>query len=291
MDFPKQLNKESIDLLANDFPHGNKFEVEHSSISKTPFLKSGLKVGSNSYSVFTSFKNNIYNTDNEIKFDNNGISLWDIKYKPTFFKDKVNICGKYSVKKNGKQADAFEVYGGYDTPELSLHTSVNVLNFYFKFINLCSHRKLPNFKIGGQIEGDLDIRNFKYSIGASYNQKYQENSYILSIFSSPVNNRFFGSLTFNLFLKNRNINSNAVSIEVSQNIVEKKTNINVASLWKIHEDGTYLKTKITNDTKVALSLTHKYNDLLTVTLGSQVDLSKLSQADNTKFGVKLSLKT
>ncbi|ETW33141.1 hypothetical protein PFTANZ_06141, partial [Plasmodium falciparum Tanzania (2000708)] len=55
--------------------------------------------------------------------------------------------------------------------------------------------------------------------------------------------------------------------------------------------NTFVKTKISNDTKVALSLTHKYNEFVTITLGSQVDISKMSLPDNTKFGMKLYLKS
>lgn len=289
MDFPKLLNKPSLDLLKNDFAHVNKFELEHTSVSKYPLLKSGLTFSNNTYSVYTSFKNNIYNTQNEIKFDNNGINLLDIKYQPVFAKH-VNVCGKYT-RASGKSKDAFEVYSEYNTDEMKAFASLNVLNFNFKLNNMYSYYKYPNLKIGGEIQGSMDVKNFQYSLGASYTNNHNDSFYIFSIRSSPLNHHFFGMLTCNLFLQNKKINNNAVSVEINQNIFENKTNINVASIWHINNKNTFVKTKISNDTKIALSLTHKYNDFLTVTLGSLVDMSKLSLPDNTKFGIKLYLKS
>lgn len=289
MDFPKLLNKPSLDLLKNDFSHTNKFELEHTSISKFPLLKSGLTFSNSTYNVYTSVKSNIYSTQNEIKFDNNGINLLDVKYQPNFVKN-VNLCGKYS-RISGKSKDAFEVYSEYNTEEMKAFASVNVLNFYFKLINIYSHHKYPKIKIGGEIQGGMDVKNLQYSLGASYTNNHNDNFYIFSIRSSPLNHRLFGMLTCNLFLQNKKMNNNAVSVEVNQKIFENKTNINIASIWHINNKNTFVKTKISNDTKIALSLTHKYNDFLTVTLGSLIDVSKLSVPDNTKFGIKLYLKS
>ncbi|CRH03831.1 voltage-dependent anion-selective channel protein, putative [Plasmodium relictum] len=289
MDFPKLLNKPSIDLLKNDFPHSSKFELEHTSISKYPFLKSGLSFSNNTYSIYTSFKNSIYDTKNEIKFDNSGINFLDIKYQPAFIKN-VNLCGKY-MKNSEKADDTFEIYSEYNTEDTNIFSSINVRNFFFKYIHVYSHPKYPNFKLGGLIQGNLDIKNLQYSFGGAYTKNHNDNHYIFSFRSIPSNKHLYGLLAFNLFFQNKNINDNAVSIEVVQNMIEKKANINVASIWYLNNKNTFIKTKISNDTKVALSLTHKYNEFVTVTLGSQIDLSKISLPDNTKFGVKLYLKS
>ncbi|CDO66788.1 voltage-dependent anion-selective channel protein, putative [Plasmodium reichenowi] len=289
MDFPKLLNKPSLDLLKNDFPLSSKFELEHSSISKHPFLKSGFTFSNNTYSIYTNFKNNIYNSKNEIKFDNSGISLLDIKYEPGFIKN-LNLCGKYT-KTNGKEDDTFEVYSEYTTDDMNIFSSVNVRNFAFKYIHVSSHPKYRNFKFGGLLEGNMDINNLQYSFGGAYTKHHKDNLYIFSLRSIPSNKHFYGSLALNLFFQNKSINDNAISVEVIQNIMEKKANINVASIWYLDNKNTFVKTKISNDTKVALSLTHKYNEFVTITLGSQVDISKMSLPDNTKFGMKLYLKS
>lgn len=289
MNFPKLLNKPSLDLLKNDFPHTNRFELEHTSISKYPLLKSGLTFSNNTYSVYTSFKNSIYSTQNEIKFDNNGINLLDIKYQPNFVKH-ANICGKYS-RSSGKNNSVFEIYSEYNAEDMKAYASVNVANFYFKLINLYSLPKYPNIKIGGEVQGSMDIKKFQYSLGATYTNHHNDNFYIFSIRSSPVDHHFLGTLTCNFFLQNRKMNNNAMSVEVNQNVFENKTNMNIASIWNINNNNTFVKAKISNDTKIALSLTHTYNDFLTVTLGSLIDMSKLSSPDNTRFGIKLYLKS
>ncbi|ETW53962.1 hypothetical protein PFUGPA_03835 [Plasmodium falciparum Palo Alto/Uganda] len=99
----------------------------------TAFLKSGFTFSNNTYSIYTNFKNNIYNSKNEIKFDNSGISLLDIKYEPGFIKN-LNLCGKYT-KTNGKEDDTFEVYSEYTTDDMNIFSSVNVRNFAFKYIH------------------------------------------------------------------------------------------------------------------------------------------------------------
>ncbi|CAD2093278.1 voltage-dependent anion-selective channel protein, putative [Plasmodium vinckei] len=289
MDFPKLLNKQSLDLIKNDFPHSNKFELEHISVSKQPFLKSGFTFSNNTYNIYTNFKNNVYNTKNELKFDNSGISLLDIKYEPNFIKN-LNICGKYT-KSSEKKEDSFEVYGEYTSENMSVFSSINVRNFFFKYIHVGSHPKCPNFKFGGMVQGDLDYKNLQYSLGGAYTKNYFDKQYIFSIRSLPTNKCLYGTVALNLYYQNRNINDNAVSIELLQNIPEKKATINVASIWYLNDKNTAVKTKISNDTKVALSLTHKYNEFVTISVGSQVDITKMSLPDSSKFGVKLYLKS
>ncbi|GAW82915.1 voltage-dependent anion-selective channel protein [Plasmodium gonderi] len=289
MDFPKLLNKPSLDLLKNDFPHANKFELEHTSVSKQPLLKSGFTFSNNTYSVYTNFKNNIYNTKNELKFDNTGISLLDVKYQPNYVKN-LNLCGKYT-KNNLKGDDSFEVYSEYTSDNMNIFSSVNVRNFFFKYVHVGSHPKYPEFKFGGLVQGNLDIKNLQYSFGGAYTNNKHDNQYIFSIRSIPSNKHVYGSVAVNLFFQNKNINDNSVSIELIQNIIERKANINVASIWYLNNKSTAIKTKISNDTKVALSLTHKYNEFVTVSVGSQVDVTKMSLPDSTKFGVKLYLKS
>ncbi|VWU50614.1 voltage-dependent anion-selective channel protein, putative, partial [Hepatocystis sp. ex Piliocolobus tephrosceles] len=274
-------------LLKNDFPHANKFELEHTSVSKQPLLKSGLTFSNNTYSIYTNLKNSVYNTNNEIKFDKTGISLLDIKYEPKFVKN-LNLCGKYT-KSNEKEADAYEVYGEYNTNSMNVFTSVNVRNLYFKYIHVGSHPKFPELKIGGTLQGHLDNKNLQYSIGGAYTKNYFDKKYIISFRSLPTNKHICGSLAFNLYYQNKNINDNAVSMELIHNIMERKANLNIASLWYFNNKNTSIKTKISNDTKIALSLKHKYNEFVTIVLGSQVDVTKISMPDNTKFGVKLYL--
>ncbi|SBS87280.1 voltage-dependent anion-selective channel protein, putative [Plasmodium ovale] len=278
-----------IDLLKNDFPHSNKFELEHTSVSKQPFLKSGFTFSNNTYSIYTNFKNSIYNAKNEIKFDNAGISLLDIKYEPGFIKN-LNLCGKYA-KNNGKEEDTFEVYSEYSSENMNIFSSVNVRNFFFKYIHVGTHPKFPDFKFGGLLQGNLDNKNLQYSVGGAYTKNYHDSQYIFSFRSIPSNKYLYGTIALNLFFQNKNINDNAVSIELVQNIVERKANINIASIWYLNNKSTAIKTKISNDTKVALSLTHKYNDFVTISFGSQVDVTKMTLPDNTKFGVKLILKS
>ncbi|ANQ10547.1 Uncharacterized protein PCOAH_00048220 [Plasmodium coatneyi] len=289
MDFPKLLNKPSLDLIKNDFPHANKFELEHTSISKQPFLKSGFTFANNTYSIYTNLKNNIYNTKNEIKFDATGISLLDVKYQPTYVRN-LNLCGKYT-KSNGKEDDTFEVYSEYSSPHMNIFSSVNVKNLFFKYIHVGSHPKFPEFKFGGLLQGNMDVKNLQYSFGGAYTKNNYDSQYIFSFRSIPTNKHAYGSLALNLFFQNKRLNGNAVSIELIQNIVEKKSSINVASIWYLNDKNTAVKTKISNDTKVAVSLTHKYNEFVSISLGSQVDITKMSLPDSNKFGVKLFLKS
>ncbi|SBS95337.1 hypothetical protein PMALA_046980 [Plasmodium malariae] len=268
MDFPKLLNKPSLDLLKNDFPHANKFELEHTSVSKQPFLKSGFTFSNNTYSIYTNFKNNVYNTKNELKFDNTGISLVDVKYEPGFVKN-LNICGKYT-KSSGKEDDAFEVYSEYNADSMNVFSSVNVRNLFFKYIHVYAHPKYPNLKFGGQLQGNLDVKNLQCSLGGAYTKHFYDTQYIFSFRSIPSNKHLYGSFALNLFFQNKNINDNAVSIELIQNIIERKANINIASIWYLSNKNTAIKTKLSNDSKIALSLTHKYNEFVTVSLGSQV---------------------
>ncbi|CAG9475700.1 voltage-dependent anion-selective channel protein, putative [Plasmodium vivax] len=289
MDFPKLLNKPSLDLIKNDFPHANKFELEHTSVSKQPFLKSGFTFANNTYTIYTNLKKSIYDTKNEIKFDASGISLLDVKYQPAYVKN-LHLCGKYT-KSNGKEDDTFEVYSEYASPHMNVFSSVNVKNLFFKYVHVGSHPKFPEFKFGGQLQGNLDVKNLQYSLGGSYTKSNFDSQYIFSFRSIPTNKHAYGSLAVNLFFQNKSLNDNAVSIELIQNIIEKKSTINVASIWYLNDKSTAVKTKISNDTRVAVSLTHKYNEFVSVSLGSQVDVSKMSLPDSTKFGVKLLLKS
>ncbi|CAA9990303.1 voltage-dependent anion-selective channel protein, putative [Plasmodium knowlesi strain H] len=289
MDFPKLLNKPSLDLIKNDFPHANKFELEHTSISKQPFLKSGFTFANNTYSIYTNLKNNIYNTKNEIKFDATGISLLDVKYQPTYVRN-LNLCGKYT-KSNGKGDDTFEVYSEYTSANTNIFSSINVKNLFFKYVHVGSHPKFPQFKFGGLLQGNMDVKNLQYAFGGAYTKNSYDSQYIFSFRSIPTNKHACGSLALNLFFQNKRLNDNAVSIELMQNIVENKSSINVASIWYLNDKNTAVKTKISNDTKVAVSLTHKYNEFVSISLGSQVDITKMSLPDSTKFGVKLFLKS
>ncbi|KJP85798.1 hypothetical protein AK88_04557 [Plasmodium fragile] len=289
MDFMKLLNKPSIDLIKNDFPHVNKFELEHTSVSKQPFLKSGFTFANNTYSIYANLKNSIYNTKNEIKFDATGISLLDVKYQPAYVKE-LNLCGKYT-KGQGKEEDTFEVYSEYTSDYMSVFSSVNVKKLYFKYMHVGSHPKFPEFKFGGLLQGKLEVKNLQYSFGGAYVKNNSDNQYILSLRSIPTNKHAYGSFALNFFFQNKNLNDNAVSVELIQNIAEKKSTINVASIWYMNDKNTAVKTKISNDTKVALSLTHKYNEFVSISLGSQVDITKMSLPDSTKVGVKLFLKS
>lgn len=304
----KDMNKASGDLLAKDFVHSRRWDVDFKHFAKnTSFIQNANinEVGTcdaqstAKYSCETGFieaKVGTSATVLEAQYNVPGVpgltvgSKFDRSFQKMGVSDMVDLSSEYATK-NGTHCRL-----GVN-PFLASWSASAVTSIFQK--------EAGKVLVGGEIAGNADIRKLKYAIGASYVEASKDLSYIASIQATQHNGSHLGKITGNIYARSSKLGASEYSAEVSHILSSSKTSLAFGGLWfvdrldlpKQDRSGsnsygytTFIKAKMTHDSQISTSLTHKFSDLLTASIGAQIDLSKgLQSQESIRYGIKLNV--
>lgn len=107
---------------------------------------------------------------------------------------------------------------------------------------------------------------------------------------APHGDAIFGRLIGHVHGKTMETKPTELAAEVDYNVLDGRTNIQFGGLWYLNDQrDTFFKAKLSQNARMSVALTHKVCDYVSATIGSQIDVTKPSNPDAVKHGLKLEI--
>jgi len=297
----KDLNKASTDILTKDFPHDKTWDVEFKHSNKNPeFTQNAFVAATGGLDTSSTVKYVVKDATLEGKLGNSGAGHVDLKFRLDSFVKGLTV-GARNERRTGKTvADVFSVSSEYYSPSFHGKLQVEPLAASWSVNGVASYKKpdLGNIMVGGDVSGGMEPSSVKYALGAAFvgEDSGSDCRWMVSLKTAPQDGAAFGKLFGNVHvatLKSGNGINSAVpgpaelAAEVQYSLLDQKTALSFGGKWYTDSSRhNFFKSKLNADGKVVLSMTHKLSDLVTATLGVQLDGMKASHPDTLKYGLK-----
>jgi len=293
----KDLNKSSVDGLTKDFPHDKPWDVEFKHSSKNPqFTQNACVSAAGGFDSSSTLKYFVKDSTVEAKLANNGGGHVDFKLGLDQYVKGLTF-GTRAERRAGKAAaDVLSFSSEYKAPSLHGKFQVEPFSASWAANAVASYKKMDvgNFQVGGEASGALDVSSLKYAVGAAFvgETKTGDCQWTLSVKTAPQEGATFGKLFGNIHVATlKPLNSSGpaeLSAEVQHSLIDQKTAISFGGLWYTDASkNSYVKAKLNQDAKLDFSVTQKLSELVTATLGTQMDSLKGAHPDILKYGLKL----
>jgi len=302
----KDLNKGSTDVLTKDFPHDKTWDVEFKHSNKNPeFTQNAFVAASGGLDASSTVRYVIKDTTLEGKLGNTGAGHVDVKFGLDKFVRGLTVGAKNERRIGKTVADVFSISSEYYSPSFHGKAVVEPITASWAVNGVASYKRsdIGNLMIGGDVSGGMESSSIKYAVGAAYigEDKGTDCRWTVSLKTAPQDGNAFGKLYGNVHVTTLNkpgnnakdIVSNTtpgpaeLAAEVQYSLIDQKTALSFGGKW--YTDSTrnnFFKSKLNADGKVVVSMTHKMSDLMTATLGVQLDGMKASHPDTLKYGLK-----
>jgi len=287
----KDLNKSSKDLLIKDFPHETPWDLEYKYKGDNINLTNTANVSiAGGLDASTLVKYTQCNVTSEIKVTSGGGAVWDLKQVDTFI-EGLSLGSRFERKSNKAMNDSLELSAEYVKDLIHSKLTISPLSPYFNISTCLSQGKLGQCKLAAEISGGADLASVRYSLGASYTQKCLSNTWTFTVKTMPTSDAVFGKVIANIYGNTLKYKTpREIGAEISYSLLDGKSFISFGGLWHLNNSlDTFVKAKVSQDARVALSLTHKFSDAMSATLGTQIDGKNPSNPEALKYGIKLNL--
>ncbi|KYK70678.1 eukaryotic porin protein [Toxoplasma gondii TgCatPRC2] len=284
----KDLNKSCADLLTKGYPHEKAWDLEYKYKSKNPEIVNTASVSpAGAFDASSKLKYCVSDVTTEVKMMAMGKSTIDVKYAAPKLKG-LTLGAKFDRRGDKTSKDSLDIVAEYKLPTIHSFFSVNPLASSFNFGNVVEYTA---FRIGSEVSGKFDASAMKYAVGASYTGVASKaGEFTLSLKTAPSGDAMFGRMIGSVHGKTTDNKSAELAAEVDCNLLDGRTNIQFGGLWYLNDKkDTFLKAKLTQNARVSVALTHKVCDYVSATIGSQIDVSKPSNPDAVKHGLKLEI--
>jgi len=295
----KDLNKASVDGLTKDFPHDKPWDVEFKHSSKNPQFTQNASVSAGGlFDSSSTLKYFVKDSTVEGKLANSGGGHVDFKLGLDKYVKGLTFGAKAERRAGKAVADALSVSSEYTSQSLHGKFQMDPFSASWTANAVASYKKadVGNFRFGGEVSGGLDVSTLKYAVGGAFvgESKASDCQWTLSVKTAPQDGAAFGKLFGNVHVASLKQSTNSgpaeLSAEVQHSLIDQKTSIAFGGLW--YTDATknsFVKAKLNQDAKLDFSVTQKLSDLVTATLGTQMDSLKGAQPETLKYGLKLKL--
>lgn len=284
----RDLNKPSADLLSKGYPHDKAWDLEYKYKSKNPEIVNTASVGSGgAFDASSKLKYCVNDVTTEIKMMATGKSTVDVKYAAQKLKG-LTLGAKFDRRGEKSSKDSLDVSAEYKHPTFHSFFSVNPLSSSFNLGNVIEYNA---FRLGGEVTGKLDSLSMKYSLGAAYSGSASKAGvFSVCLKTAPQGEAIFGRLIGNIHGKTSEKKSTELAAEVDYSFIDRRTSIQFGGLWYLNDQkDTYLKAKLNQNARMSVALTHRVCDYVSATIGSEIDVTKPSNPDAVKHGLKLEI--
>jgi len=299
----KDLNKASADLLNKDFPHDKTWDMEFKHSNKNPeFTQNAFVASTGGLDTSSTVKYVVKDATVEGKLGNSGAGHVDLKFGLDKFVKGLTL-GARNERRTGKTvADVFSVSSEYFAPNFHGKVTVEPVTASWSVNGVAAYKKpdIGNILVGGDVSGGMEPSSIKYALGAAFigEDKQTDCRWTVSLKTLPLDGAAFGKLCGNVHVASlKSGNSGGLqsatpgpaelAAEVQYSLLDQKTAVCFGGKWYTDSSRqNFFKSKLNADGKVVLSMTHKLSDLLTATLGVQLDGMKASHPDTLKYGLK-----
>ncbi|CEM16502.1 unnamed protein product [Vitrella brassicaformis CCMP3155] len=273
----RDISKNAADVISKDFPHEKPWEAEIRSKSgnfsftqQAMVLPAGSVLDANSSLKFANKDVSV-----EGKFFVNGSVTFDAKYTGDYTKGLI-LNARFDRRKGKTTSDNVEVAAEYQNK--GIHGKATVLPYQGMWTSQAM-AEYKSFKLGGELMGNFDMTNLKYSMGASY----ANNQWTGSLKTQMEGTNPFAKLLLNVHCK---YGATEVGTEVAHALADSKTGMSFGGKYVV-DNNTFIKARLSQDAKVAIAVNHTFSPLLNATMGFQFDGLNVSNADAIKYGLKL----
>ncbi|PFH37740.1 eukaryotic porin protein [Besnoitia besnoiti] len=284
----RDLNKASADLLTKGYPHEKAWDLEYKYKSKNPEIVNTASVSpGGAFDASSKLKYCVSDVTTEVKMMATGKSTIDVKYAAPKMKG-LTLGAKFDRRGEKTSKDSLDISAEYKLPTFHSFFSVNPISSSFSLGNVVEYNAL---RVGSEVSGKLDASAMKYALGASYTGAASKAGvFTVSVKTAPHGDAVFGRMIGNVHGKTMDNKSTELAAEVDYNIVDGRTNIQFGGLWYLNDQkDTYLKAKLSQNARMSVALTHRVCDYVSATIGSQIDVTKPSNPDAVKHGLKLEI--
>ncbi|EAN31347.1 hypothetical protein TpMuguga_03g00602 [Theileria parva strain Muguga] len=292
--FEKLLAGPSVDLFEKDFPHNNVWHVE--TLSKEPTLDMSsdfrLTRGEELAGLVT-LKNVFHNFATELSLNSTGVHHLDVTTRLPFFPD-ATVGSKYLFDTD-KNHHHFLLSSQVENKLLWSRLELKPLDFEYNFFSLLRfgsmHRCLLGAEVSGQKLGKLNV-----TVGSAYKREFGNNNFLLALRLFGNKDEYLNRLVGNVHVsKNESVKPAVLGVSFEHLLKEKKTKLAFGAHWNLttldDPHASFVKAKVDNEARVALSFCQKFNSLVTFLFGFDFNGKSPLHEPDVNYGLKLTLKT
>ncbi|UKK01102.1 hypothetical protein MACK_001915 [Theileria orientalis] len=292
--FEKLLVGPSVDLFDKEFPHNNVWQVETSSKDPSLELTSDFLLNrSEELFGLVTLKNVFPNFSSEVNLNSTGVHHLDVTTKLPFFPD-ATVGTKYLFDTD-KNHHHFFVSSQVENKFMWSRFEMKPLDLEYNFFSLFKFGPQKRCLVGAEVSGHK-LGRVNVTLGSAYKREFGNHNFLLGLRLFGNKDDYLDRVVGNVHLtKDEGVKPVSMGVKLDHSMKQKKTTLSFGAQWFLTSlddpHTSFVKAKVDNDARVALSFSQKFNSLVSLLFGLDFNGKSPLHDPDVNYGVKLSLKT